>query len=57
MSKYIFKFEDGFYHRTEDEDLIGPFKTEKLAQQALDAYVKWLNQDHEEIRKMKDNYD
>ena len=52
----IFELEDGFYHRTEDEDMIGPFKNPKQAQIALDAYVKWLNHDHEnDIRKMKDN--
>ena len=54
----IFELEDGFYHRTEDEDMVGPFKSVEQAQIALDAYVKWLNHDHEnDIRKMRDYYD
>jgi hypothetical protein len=55
-SKYIFELEDGWYHRTEDDDIVGPFKTQSQAQIALDAYLKWLNHDHEnDIHKMRDN--
>jgi hypothetical protein len=58
MTKDIFELEDGFYHRTEDEDMVGPFTSLEQAQIALDAYVKWINHDHEnDIRKMRDYYD
>jgi len=54
----IFEMKDGFYHRTEDEDMVGPFKSAEQAQIALDAYCKWLNHDHEnDIRKMRDHHD
>lgn len=55
----ILKLEDGYYHTTEDEDLVGPFKSPELAQIAYDAYVKWVNHDHQENHyfKMRDCYD
>ena len=54
----IFELEDGFYHRTEDDDMIGPFANAKLAQTALDAYLRWAQHDHQDqIRKMRDIYD
>jgi len=56
--KYIFEEKDGFYHRTEDDDMVGPFTTFEQAQIALDAHMKWLNHDHQDsIRKMRDHYD
>lgn len=57
--KVIFELEDGFYHETLDDDLIGPFKTVELAQIAYDAYMKWAHHDHQESSyfKMRDCYD
>lgn len=59
QSSDIVELEDGFYHKTEYEDLVGPFDSAILAQKALDAYVKWLHHDIQKygIRKMKDNYE
>lgn len=55
----IIELEDGYYFYDEAQLEVGPFKTELLAQKALDAYVKWMNHDHQEnsIKKMKGNYD
>ena len=54
----IFELEDGYYHRTEDEDMVGPFPSFDLAQKALDAYLRWVQHDHRDnIKKMRDYYD
>lgn len=41
--KYFWKLNDGWYYRTADEDLVGPFPTEKLARQKFLVYIKCLN--------------
>ena len=57
--KVIIELEDGYYHTTEDDDLVGPFKSVELAQRAYDAHIKWMHHDHQEnsIYKMRDYYD
>lgn len=58
--KYIFEEDDGFYFWDETIlDLQGPFDSQILAQKAMDAYIKWINHDHQEygIKKMKGHYE
>ena len=56
MNEYIIELEDGFYYKTEDSDLEGPFPSIEIAQQVCDAYMKWLEEDqHQELHKMRDN--
>ena len=57
--KDIFEAEDGFYFWDEAGFENGPYSTQEQAQIALDAYVKWMNHDHQEygIRKMRGHYD
>lgn len=55
----IIELDDGYYFNDGQDGLEGPFKSLKQCQTALDAYVKWINHDHQEygIRKMRNNYD
>jgi hypothetical protein len=55
-NSYVVKLEDGFYYRTEDSDLEGPFPSMEIAQQVCDAYLRWLDEDHHiELRKMRND--
>ena len=40
FTKCIFKDSEGYWFTTEDEDVLGPYKTFEQTKSALDAYVK-----------------
>lgn len=52
----IFEKFNGYYFRTEDDDVEGPFPTKQIAQQVYEARMKWLDEDeHPPLRKMRDS--
>lgn len=40
LTKYIFKDPEGYWFTTEDEAVLGPYKTQSEAQKAFDTYVE-----------------
>lgn len=42
LTKYIFKDPEGYWFITEDEAVLGPYKTQSEAQAAFDTYVESL---------------
>lgn len=56
MSDYIIEDGEGFYFWDDQDELIGPFKTEEQCEVALNAALRWKAKDHQpQIRKMKDD--
>ena len=42
LTKYVFKDPEGYWFITEDEAVLGPYKTQSEAQKAFDTYVESL---------------
>ena len=42
LTKYIFKDPEGYWFATEDEAVLGPYKTQSEAQKAFDNYIETL---------------
>lgn len=42
LTKYVFKDPEGYWFVTEDEAVLGPYKTQSEAQAAFDTYVESL---------------
>jgi len=56
MNDYIVEDDKGFYYWDDNDELIGPFNTQKQCEVALSATLRWEAKDHQpQIRKMKDS--